>query len=273
MGPNFMLHQPIENQILAGLPEQELQKIRPHLTRIRLVPGQVLVEFGQITEHAFFVDEGIVSLLAEADSSHSSVQVAMIGREGFIGHQALLGIDTGAFAMAVTQVPGPVLRVPVGELRRLATECPVLQQRCLAAGEALVRQMMQTSACNARNTLAERCVRWLLMAHDRIEGDDVPVTHDALSAILGVRRSGVTVVVSGLQDAGLVRVNRGRITIIDRSGLEQSAGSRSWRVSRDDPPSPSSALASAVRSFGSATQARMPSLLLGQVMRAEGACS
>lgn len=272
MGPNLMLHQPIENYILAGLPEQELQKIRPHLTRIRLVPGQVLIEYGQITEHAFFVDEGIVSLLAEADSSHSSVQVAMIGREGFIGHQALLGIDGGAFAMAVTQVPGPVLRIPVGELRRLARECPTLQQRCLAAAEALMCQTMQTSACNARNTLAERCVRWLLMAHDRINGDDVPVTHEALSTILGVRRSGVTVVVSGLQDAGLVRVHRGRITIVDRGGLERQAGARSWRV-EPELPSPSNVLGNSMLAFAHSTNNGMPSLLLGQVNCSEGALS
>ena len=77
---------------------------------------------------------------------------------------------------------------------------------------------METAAYNARSTLAERCVRWLLMAHDRIEGDDLPVTHEALSAMLGVRRSGITVATAALQDEGLIRTSRGRIRVVDRSG-------------------------------------------------------
>jgi hypothetical protein len=99
-----------------------------------------------------------------------------------------------------------------------------------------MNQTMQTAACNARNTLAERCVRWLLMAHDRIEGDDLPTTHEALSTMLGVRRSGITVVASGLQDAGLVRVSRGRITILDRAGLERQAVGMPWTVQVNPAP-------------------------------------
>jgi CRP-like cAMP-binding protein len=230
MGPNFMLHHPVRNRILQALPAHELLMLRPHLTRVRLVPQQVLVDYGQKTEHAFFVEEGIVSLVADSVKSRLSVQVAMIGPESFVGSQALLGIDTGAFVSAVTQIPGPALRIPVVELRRVAQECEQLHRLCMETVEALIRQTMQTAACNARNTLAERCIRWLLMAHDRVEGDDLPITHEALSSMLGVRRSGITVVASGLQDAGLVRVSRGRITILDRAGLERLASSLPWTV-------------------------------------------
>ena len=225
-----MLHQPIRNYILSALPDEELQLVRPYLTRVRLVPGQVLIDHGQITEHAFFIEDGIASLVADAASSRSSVQVAMIGREGFAGCQALLSRDTGAFVSAVTQIPGPALRIPLGDLRRLFQNGPTLERLCMGAVEALMQQSMQTAACNARNTLAERCVRWLLMAHDRIDGDELPITHEALSSMLGVRRSGITVVASGLQDAGLVRVSRGRITILDRAGLERQAGGMPWTV-------------------------------------------
>ena len=140
----------------------------------------------------------------------SPVQVAMVGQEGFVGCQALLGVDTGAFVSSITQIPGPALRLPVNDMRRLMPHCPALRLASMTATEALMRQIMQTAASNARNNLAERCMRWLLMAHDRIEGNELSITHEGLSNMLGVRRSGITLVVSGLQDAGVVRVNRGR---------------------------------------------------------------
>ncbi len=218
------LHPPFRNALLAGLPEDELAQVRPVLTRLCLVPRQVLIDYRQVTEHVFFMEDGIVSLVAEAVQGRAAVQVAMIGREGMVGSQALLGRDNGAFVASVIQIPGPAHRLPIDELRRLARQCPVLAESCLAAAEALMRQTMETAACNARNTVAERLVRWLLMAHDRVEGDELGITHEALSNVLGVRRSGVTIVASSLQGMGLVRVNRGRITILDRAGLERQAG-------------------------------------------------
>jgi CRP-like cAMP-binding protein len=222
--------QPVRNEILASLPDGELRQLRPHLTRVRLVPGQVLTEHGQLTEHAFFIEEGIVSLVVDTATPRSSVQVAMIGKEGVVGGQALLGIDSGSFVSCVTQIPGHALRIPVVELRRLLEPSPELRALCMRAVEALMHQTMQTAASNARYTLAQRCIRWLLMAHERVEGDDLPITHEALSTMLGVRRSGITVVASGLQDAGFVRVSRGRITILDRPGLERQATGMPWTV-------------------------------------------
>ena len=230
MGPILLRHPPVRNRLLAALPEAELQQLRACLTPVRLVPGQVLIEHGQKTEHAFFIEDGLVSLVADSPSSRTCVQVAMIGAEGLIGCQALVGADTGAFVSAITQIPGAAWRIPVADLRRIAESCPALQQLCQGAVMALMHQAMQTASCNARNTLAERCVRWLLMAHDRAEGDDVAVTHEALSGMLGVRRSGVTVAVAELQDAGLVRVSRGRITILNRAGLEREARDTPWTV-------------------------------------------
>ena len=225
MGPIFLKHQPVQNQILAALPETEMQQLRPHLTAVRLVPGQILIDHNQTTEHVFFVEEGIVSIIDE-----DAVQVAMIGRDGVVGCQALLNIASSAFVASVVQFPGPALRVPVAELQRLLDSCPTLQRLCMVAVATLMEQSMQTAAANARNTLIGRCVRWLLMAHDRIDGDDLLITHEALSSTLAVRRAGVTVAIQGLQDAGIVRVTRGRITILDRAALELAAGSIQWTV-------------------------------------------
>lgn len=209
----------LSNRLLAALPQSEWDLLRPHLTRVRLVPGQIVVEHGQVTEHVFFVEEGFALLVAAADGDGPGVQVAMIGREGIVGGLALLGPDE-AFATAVTHIPGPALRIPVAQLQHCFQSCPTLHRLSLQFVQSLARQIMQTAACNARGTLVQRCVRWLLMAHDRVEGDDVAITHEALSAMLSVRRSGVTMATAAMQADGLIRTSRGRIRIMDRPGLE-----------------------------------------------------
>ena len=96
----------------------------------------------------------------------------------------------------------------------------------------------QCGCFGAQNTLAERCVRWLLMAHDRIDGDELAITHEALSVVLGVRRASVTIVISALHDAGLIRAGRGRVTLLNRPGLEQIAGRRGWHGAAAGPSRP-----------------------------------
>ncbi len=216
------------NAILAALPQEDISKLRPHMTRMRLVPQQRLIESGQATEHVFFIEEGIASLVAEPEDGSPGVQVAMIGREGMVGGLALLG-GSASYACTMVQVPGPALRITVANLLQCFGECPALRDACLQYVQALTRQVMSTAASNARNTLAERCVRWLLMAHDRMEEDDLPVTHEALSAMLGVRRSGVTVATAALQEAGLIRTRRGHIRVLDRPGLEAVVAGRAIR--------------------------------------------
>ena len=213
------------NALLAGLPPGEFNTLRPLVTRMRLVPEQRLIESGQATEHVFFIEEGIASLTAESEDGSLGVQVAMIGREGMVGGLALLG-GAESYACTMVQVPGPALRITVANLLHCFEECPALREACLQYVQALTRQVMSNAVSNARNTLAERCVRWLLMAHDRMEEDDLPVTHEALSAMLGVRRSGVTVATAALQRAGLIRHRRGHIRVLDRPGLEALVSGR-----------------------------------------------
>lgn len=242
------------NRILAALPQDELERLRPHLTRVRLVAGQRLIESGQAAEHVFFIVEGMASMLAAPDDRiaavageaapgqapkqasgdaapepdpterNLTVQVAMIGREGMVGGLALLDGSSAAFSSVVMQVPGPALRIPTAELRQCLGTCPVLRESCLRFVQSLTRQIMANAASNARGTLTERCMRWLLMAHERMDGDDLPVTHEALSAMLGVRRSGVTVATAALQKAGLITTSRGRIRVLNRPGLVAAVG-------------------------------------------------
>lgn len=214
----------ITNRLLAELPRTELDRLRPSLIRVRLVPGQVLIERGQAPEHVFFLEEGIASLMAQADRDKPGVQVAMIGREGMVGGLALLDGASAAYAGAIMRVPGAALRIPVAQLRRSLDDSPVLREVTMRFVQSLARQIMSIAAWNASHSLSERCVHWLLMAHERLDDDDLPVTHGALSAMLGVRRSGVTIATAALQRAGLISTSRGRIRILDRAGLERLVG-------------------------------------------------
>jgi CRP-like cAMP-binding protein len=203
------------NRLLASLPFVELDKLRPHLTRVRLVTGQVLLDSGQNAEHVFFVEEAVVGLMASGEPGQHGVQVAMIGREGMIGGLSLLTGGSPASAAAVTQIAGPSLRILSADLRRFIDDSPALRDACLHYVIDLTRQVMANAACNARCTLAQRCLRWLRMAHERMDGHSLPVTQEELSARLGVRRSGVAVATAALQAAGLIHTSRGRIKVLD----------------------------------------------------------
>ena len=144
-----------------------------------------------------------------------------------VGALALLDGESPAYASGIMQIPGPALRIATAKLRECVETCPELRVACFRFVQSLTRQVMGVAARNARNTLAERCVAWLLMAHERMEGDELPVTHEALSSMLGVRRSGVTVATAALQRAGLIRTGRGRIRVTDRAGLEAIANGQS----------------------------------------------
>ncbi len=215
---HILRSEPILNCMLRMIPPSEFALVFPYLSRVQLVANQVLSEPGERPEHAYFIEQGIVFF---RDVSTLPVQVAMVGREGLVGCEALLQPGDPAVSCAVVQQPGAAIRVPVRDLAAVLESCPQLKASCMTAVLSLIRQVMETAVSSVRDSLAQRCIRLLLMIHDRIEGEEVQITHEALSAMLGVRRSGVTLVATALQGEGLVRVNRGRITILDRSGLER----------------------------------------------------
>lgn len=200
--------------------------MRPHLTRVRLVSAQILYEAGERIEHAYFVEQGVVSMVAEADGGDAELgmtEIGMIGRESLVGLPVLLQPDAISYGRTLVQIPGVALRIPSSTLRELAATIPALQDALYKALQILMSTMAQTAACNSRHALPERLARWLLIAHDRVEGDEMPLTQEFLSIMLGVRRSGVTVASAALEQAGLIRHNRGRITITDRNGLESAS--------------------------------------------------
>jgi CRP-like cAMP-binding protein len=220
-GEDMLRHWSWGNELLTGLPSGEMALIGPLLRRVRLVPGQTLLEQGHAIEHVYFVEEGLVSLTAGTHLSYPCAQVAMVGREGLVGSDGLLGVDCTTIAAAVVQIPGGAMRIASHDLRCLQDECPELRRRCFCAISALFEQVMETSAYNACSSLAERCVRWLLIAHERLKCDEIHITHGAISAALGVRRSGISAVLAGLEEAQLISLQRGRVIIHDRARLEE----------------------------------------------------
>ena len=163
----------------------------------------------------------MVSLVATLDDGMQA-EIGIVGREGMLGTTLLSGDDT-SFLDAMVQMPGSALRMAITDFRQDMEAHPALRQRLVRYNEALHVQIMQTAVCNAHHGLEQRLARWLLLAHDRIDGDELPLTQDFMATMLGVYRPSITVTAGILQRAGLIRYSTGRVTIVDRAGLEASA--------------------------------------------------
>jgi len=212
----------LRNELLRSLPTDELERLRPHLKPVTLVLSQILHEVEAPVDDVYFAESGLISLTANTSDS-GQVEVGMTGREGFVGLAALLNPVPISIHRALVQVPGRANRIQTATFRKLVDQSPALRGRCLLYVQVMLVQNSQIAACNARHSLPERLARWLLMSRDRIDTDDLPMTQEFLSYMLGVRRAGVSVVANALQSEGLIRQSRGRITLLDRVGLEAKA--------------------------------------------------
>ncbi len=212
----------IRNELLRSLPPDQLERLRPYLIPVTLVLSQVLHEFETQIDDTYFVESGLISLTANTNDN-GQVEVGMTGREGFVGLAALLNPTPISIHRAFVQVPGRANRIQTATFRELVDQSPTLRDRCLRYVQVMMVQNSQIAACNARHGLSQRLARWLLMSRDRIDTNDLPMTQEFLSYMLGVRRAGVSVVANALQTQGLIRQSRGRITLLDRAGLEARA--------------------------------------------------
>ncbi len=219
------IHAPLtcSNELLSALPPAEMARLRPLLTRVRWVNGQDLHEAGKRIEHVFFVEQGFACMVAHAEGASNGSEVGLIGREGIVGFPVLLSPEAASYNRAMVQMPGSVLRMSAKALRDSLDALPVLRRLLFGALEVSMAQVAQTAACNSQHRLSQRLARWLLMVHDRLDGDELALTHEFLATMLGVRRSGVSDVLASSQAAGLVRQGRGRVIICDRPGLEAAA--------------------------------------------------
>jgi CRP-like cAMP-binding protein len=211
----------VRNRLLAALPPADFERLSASLTLVSLSLKQTLFEADEPIGAAYFVETGMVSYLAYLENG-DAIEVGLIGPEGMVGMPLILGVDS-APAGAIVQMQGTALRISPAALRQAFNESKVLRTRLLRYMQALYTQVSQTAACNGHHGLEERLARWLLIAHDRAEGDQFPMTHEFMALMLGVRRSGVTVTASTLKQAGLISYANGRMTILDRPALEAVA--------------------------------------------------
>jgi CRP-like cAMP-binding protein len=210
------------NGLLAALDSDEWEQLRPSLDVLQLERGAVLYDAGQPVEHIYFPHNAVVSLVAVMRDG-SVAETGTIGREGFTGSETILGNDDRANSRCLVQVSGTASEVPLNLLRAFLDERPHARRLLLAYTRALFAQVLQSVACNATHSVEKRCARWLLMTHDRAEADTFDLTQEFLAVMLSVRRASVNVVGKAFQKRGLIRYSRGKITILDRAGLEAAS--------------------------------------------------
>ncbi len=212
---------PIQNQLLSALSPESLAYLRPelHLVSLPVRRGLYLVE--ERIDTVYFIERGWVSMVASLDDE-SQAEVGFIGREGMVGATLAADVDT-AFSEIYMQAGGAALQMDATAFQRALDDVPNLRRRVLRYNEALHAQTTQTAACNGRHDLEQRLARWLLMAHDRSEGDDMPLIQEFLAVMLCVYRSSITAVTSILQKAGMIRCTKEGITVLDRRAIEATA--------------------------------------------------
>jgi CRP-like cAMP-binding protein len=209
------------NLFLDNLPDAAWQALRPLLHAVQLESDEVLHAPRATIRYVFFPINSIVSVVAEMPKQ-KTLEVGIIGREAMTGLALALGQSTVTYRHVV-QVPDSALRISVKDFRATFQSEPKLNALLLRYAQATIASTSQSAACNSLHGLNERCARWLLMAHDRVDGDVINLTQHFLSQMLGVRRAGVTVAAASLAKAGLIEYTRGRITIRNRKRLEAAA--------------------------------------------------
>jgi CRP-like cAMP-binding protein len=211
----------VRNHLLSILPSDDFLRLAGALRPVELVLKQVLHEPDRPIEAVYFLEAGTASMIAPLGGG-DALEVGLVGREGLVGLPVVLGTDV-AVTEALIQVPGAALRLPAAALKEALAASPALKALSLRYVQAFHAQVTQTAACNGRHVLEERLARWLLMTHDRTDGDVLPMTQEFLSTMLGVRRAGVSVAASILQKAGVIGYAHGQITVLDRPGLETAS--------------------------------------------------
>ena len=209
---------PKKNELLAALPDAEWQRWKPELEAVELPLGQVLYEPGSTLSHVYFPTTAIVSLLYVMENG-SSAEIAVVGHEGIVGISLFMGGESTP-SRAVVQSAGQGFRLTSKIIKDEFNRAPVLHL-LLRYTQALITQMAQTAVCNRHHTLDQQLCRWLLLSLDRLQGNELAMTQELIANMLGVRREGVTEAALKLQSSGLIRYARGRITVLDRGGLEQ----------------------------------------------------
>lgn len=209
------------NHLLASLPNEDLDRLRPHLKYTELQRRQTLLKAGALIDHVYFPLQGMISLVRQLEDG-IAIEVGIVGNDGMLGAPVALGTDLMP-CEAMVQLPGAALRLSADVLRAELGRSPPLRALLLRYVQAFFSQISQSVACNGRHTLEQRLARWMLMAQDCVGGGELPISHEFLAMMLARRRAGVTTALGALRAAGLIASSQGRIIISDRKGLEAAA--------------------------------------------------
>ena len=211
----------VRNRLLSALPPDNLARLFLKLRAVSLPLRKTLAVPQQPIEAVYFIESGFASVVAQLDDG-TQAEIGLIGREGMVGLPLVVGVDT-AFAETYIQADATGLQMDAPAFQRELDENPDLRRLLFRYNEAMSAQTAQTAACNGRHDLEPRLAKWLLMAHDRSEGDELLITQEFLALMLCVHRPSITVVARILQRAGLIRYSKGSISILDRAALEATA--------------------------------------------------
>lgn len=212
---------PTDNRILDALSQNDYHHLFASLEPINLPRGEILQRPDQPIAYSYFVTDGVISVVAWTEEG-GSVEVGIVGREGMVNIESFLGADTTAYQFGV-QIAGNALRMKTDVFQNESNRIGPLQVLMRRFTQLLFNQVMQSVVCNRFHNVEERLSRWLLMCQDRLRSDELALTQEFLAQMLGSRRAGVSVATGILQKAGVIHHHRGRITVLDRQGLESTA--------------------------------------------------
>ncbi|MDV2991042.1 MAG: hypothetical protein N4J56_000696 [Chroococcidiopsis sp. SAG 2025] len=210
-----------KNHLLAALPTEEYQRLLPHLEVVCLPHRQILHQINEIIEYIYLPTQALVSMVSLMEDG-ATLEVGVIGRDGIVGLPVCWG-GGSATTQAIVQIPGSAIRIAADRFKAEFESHEALYHLILLYTQALFTQVVQTAACNRRHTVEQQLARWLLSIEDRIESEQLLLTQEFIAQMLGIRRSGVTVAATALQQAGMIRYSRGKIAITNRHLLQSTA--------------------------------------------------
>src|ERR1700694_427189 len=211
-------HSPHQNHLLAALPTSDYERLASHLELVPMKLGEVLYESGVQLRYVYFPTTSILSLLYVMEDG-ASAEIAIVGNEGILGISLFMGGDTTP-SRAIVQSAGYAFRLKAQLLKDEFERFGPTMHLLLRYTQALITQMSQTAVCNRHHSVDQQLCRWLLLSLDRLASNELSMTQELIANMLGVRREGVTEAAGKLQVAGLIRYQRGKITVLDRPGLE-----------------------------------------------------
>jgi CRP-like cAMP-binding protein len=219
---------PIANFLLRSLPQKEYDELRLRLESVQVEPEQVIYRQTEPIEYIYFPTTAMLSWIATT-SEGERVEVGVVGWEGIVGIPELLGYEASPYGVEC-ELPGEVLRIRTNDFKQEFERLNSIHSLLFRYTYTALTQLAQSSVCGRFHTVESRLCRWLLMAHDRSETDELLLTQEILAGMIGARRPAVSIVAGALQKAGLIRANRGRITILDRAELEEATCECYWII-------------------------------------------